>query len=116
MSKMLYKISRLSGRPTGYMLLPFGLPTEESVVLSRVSDEIPLGEGDVEDGGVIVDELEEVDLEREGVVVLGLRPVQLQARQPLRHVLVNLSGRRCTSHKLKTSSISFFDSFLSARC
>ena len=57
---MLYKISRLSGRPTGYMLLPFGLPTEESVVLSRVSDEIPLGEGDVEDGGVIVDELHRV--------------------------------------------------------
>ena len=64
--------------------------TEEPVVVPRVADEVALGEGDVEDGGVVVDELEEVDLEGEGVVVLRLRPVQLQPRQPLRHVLVYL--------------------------
>ena len=64
--------------------------TEEAVVISRIADEVALGKRDVEYRGVIVDELQEVNLERESVVVLGLRPVQLEIGQPPCHVLVDL--------------------------
>ena len=46
-------------------------------VVSRVSDEPALEEGNVEDGGVEVDELEDEDLERQVVVELGLGAVHL---------------------------------------
>ena len=42
-------------------------------VVAGISDEPSLEEGDVEDGGVEVDELEEKDFERQVVVELGLR-------------------------------------------
>ncbi len=45
------------------------------LVVPRVSDEAALEEGDVEDGGVEVDELEDEHLERQVVLELGLRPV-----------------------------------------
>ena len=64
--------------------------TEKFVVLSRVANKFPLEEGDVEDGRVVVDELEEVDLEGEAVVELGLGAVQLQVSQPNSHVAVDL--------------------------
>jgi hypothetical protein len=63
---------------------------EQLVVLARISYKLPLEERDVEDGGVVVDELQEVDLEGEGVVELGLGPVQLLFCQPLGNVTVNL--------------------------
>ena len=64
--------------------------TEETVVISRIADEVALGECNVKYRGVIVDELQEVNLERESVVVLSLRPMQLEIGEPPRHVLVYL--------------------------
>ena len=47
------------------------------LVVARVSDEPPLEDGDVEDGGVEVDELEEEHLKRQVVVELGLGTMHL---------------------------------------
>jgi hypothetical protein len=47
---------------------------EEHVVFLRRPHEFPLEKRDVENGGVIVDELEEVDFEGQGVVEFGLSP------------------------------------------
>ena len=44
---------------------------------SRVTHELPFEEGDVNDGGVKVDELEDEDFEGEIVVILSLCPVHL---------------------------------------
>ena len=56
----------------------FLLPViKQLVVVARVSYELALEEGDVEDGGVVVDELEHVDLQRQRVVKFGLGPVEL---------------------------------------
>jgi len=44
-------------------------------VVARVANKAALEEGDVENGRVEVDELENEHLEREVVVKLGLRPV-----------------------------------------
>jgi hypothetical protein len=49
---------------------------EEHVVFLRRPHEFPLEKRDVENGGVIVDELEEVDFEGQGVVEFGLSPQQ----------------------------------------
>ena len=46
-------------------------------VVSRVSDEPALEEGNVEDGGIEVDELEDEDLERQVVVELRLGAMHL---------------------------------------
>ncbi len=50
---------------------------EDVLVMARISDEPPLEEGDVENGGVEVDELEEEHFERQIVVELRLGPVHL---------------------------------------
>ena len=46
-------------------------------VVAWVTHELPLEEGDVEDGGVEVDELKDEDLEGQVVVEVGLCPVHL---------------------------------------
>ena len=43
--------------------------------MARVADELALEEGDVDDGGVEVDELEDEHFERQVVVKVGLRPM-----------------------------------------
>ena len=50
------------------------------LVVARVPDEPPLEEGDVEDGGVEVDELEEEHLEGQVVVEFGLSSVHFWNR------------------------------------
>ena len=45
--------------------------------MARVADELALEEGDVDDGGVEVDELEDEHFERQVVVKVGLRAVHL---------------------------------------
>jgi hypothetical protein len=64
--------------------------TKQPVVFPGVSNHIPLEECDVEDGGVVVYKLQEIDLEGERIVVLGLRPVQLKVGHPRGHVAVDL--------------------------
>ena len=41
-------------------------------VVARVADKLPFEEGDVDDGGIKVDKLEDEDFEGEIVVVLSL--------------------------------------------
>ena len=48
---------------------------KDVLVVARVADELPLEEGDVDDGGVEVDELEDEHFEGEVVVKLRLCPV-----------------------------------------
>ena len=45
------------------------------MIVARVADELALEEGDVDDGGVEVDELEDEHFERQVVVKVGLRPM-----------------------------------------
>ena len=47
------------------------------MIVARVADELALEEGDVDDGGVEVDELEDEHFERQVVVKVRLRPVHL---------------------------------------
>ena len=47
------------------------------MIVARVADELALEEGDVDDGGVEVDELEDEHFERQVVVEIGLRPMHL---------------------------------------
>ena len=50
---------------------------EDVVIVARVADELALEEGDVDDGGVEVDELEDEHFERQVVVKVGLRAMHL---------------------------------------
>lgn len=45
--------------------------------LSRIANHFPFGEGDVETGGVIVDELKEEHLQSQAVLVVCLGPREL---------------------------------------
>ena len=45
------------------------------MIVAGVTDELALEEGDVDDGGVEVDELEDEHFERQVVVKVGLRPM-----------------------------------------
>ena len=47
------------------------------MVVTGVADELALEEGDVDDGGVEVDELEDEHFERQVVVKVGLRSMHL---------------------------------------
>ena len=47
------------------------------MIVARVADELALEEGDVDDGGVEVDELEDEHFERQVVVKVGLRAMHL---------------------------------------
>lgn len=79
-----HQLHQASAEPA--FLLPV---VEESVVALRRPDEPSLDERDVEDAGVVVDELQQVNLQREAVVELGLSAQQLQLRQILRQVFVH---------------------------
>ena len=60
---------------SGHLLIPD--LAKYVLVVARVADELPLEEGDVDDGGVEVDELEDEHFEGEIVVKLRLGPVHL---------------------------------------
>ena len=53
------------------------ITAHDVVIVARVADELALEEGDVDDGGVEVDELEDEHFERQVVVEIGLRPMHL---------------------------------------
>ena len=65
-----------------------------STVVARQTAGGSLDEGDVEDRGVEVDELQEVELQSQTVVVLRLRPVVLHIGQLSRDYAVHLDGKR----------------------
>ena len=54
------------------------------------ANELSFDKSDVEDGSVIVDELEEVNLKSEGVIEAGLGAVELLLGQPHRQPLVQV--------------------------
>ena len=72
---------------------------EEPVVLAWVPHQFALDEGYVENGGVEVDELQQVDLEGEGVVELGLGSLQLFFSEIFGHPGVYLKGGGCPESK-----------------
>ena len=49
--------------------------SKDVFVMAGVADKLPLEEGDVDDGGIEIDELENEDFEGEIVVILSLGPV-----------------------------------------
>ena len=60
-----------NGSDVGYFFLS---RAEDEVVVARSTGEATFEEGDVEEGRVVVDELEDVELESETAVVFRLRP------------------------------------------
>ena len=53
--------------------------------MAGVADELALEEGDVDDGGVEVDELEDEHFERQVVVKVGLRPMHFWKQNHHQH-------------------------------
>ena len=53
------------------------ITAKDVVIVARVADELALEEGDVDDGGVEVDELEDEHFERQVVVKVRLRAMHL---------------------------------------
>ena len=49
--------------------------SKDVFVMAGVAHKLPLEEGDVDDGGIEIDELENEDFEGEIVVILSLGPV-----------------------------------------
>lgn len=69
------------------LLLP---EAEQPIVLGRIADELALEEGHIEDGAVVVDELEQIDLQRQALVELRLRAPVFAVGERHRQIVVRV--------------------------
>ena len=57
-------------------------PTHEPCILVRRAYKLSLDEGNVEDGSVEIDKLEQIDFESQSIVKFGLSSMELLPSQP----------------------------------
>ena len=81
---------------------------EESVVFARIADEFAFKKSDVEDGGVVVDELQQIHFQRQTVLEFRLGSRQFLLGQPQRYPFLLISIGMITNFNRIRNQIIYF--------